>query len=205
MAMALATEVSWSEDNLSSATGVENNDLEELITNNLSSNNSAILSQFFPQLWLDVLREKNGSVKNPIEVDAFIFTVDCICCLVGLPINILIAIKILLDERLYSKPRNVLLLDNILCNTFTLFSASVETVYFYWPQESVCIVYSAIVGLSYVLFFLNLLLSLIDTYVVITNPFWHRRKVTLKVYILFTINFIFIDVPLFLFQFFICK
>ena len=148
---------------------------------NLSNAGSSSISQFFPESWLDVLREKNGSVKNPIEVDKFIFSVDCICCLVGLPINMVIAVKILLEERLYNKPRNILLLDNILCNIFTLFTASVEMVYYFWSQKSVCIVYSAIVGLSYVLFFLNLLLSLIDTYVVITNPFWHRRKVTLKV------------------------
>lgn len=146
-----------------------------------SINNLSIISQFFPESWLDVLREKNGSVKVPIVVDDFIFTVDCICCLIGLPINVLIAVKILLEERLYSKPRNILLLDNILCNIFTLFTASVEMVYYFWPEESVCLVYSSVVGLSYVLFFLNLLLSLIDTYVVITNPFWHRRKVTLKV------------------------
>jgi len=56
----------------------------------------------------------------------------------------------------------------------------VEIVYYFWPDEQVCLIFTAIVGISYVAFFLNLLLSLIDRYLAITHPLWHRGKVTVS-------------------------
>ena len=131
--------------------------------------------------WKDVLREQNGSVKSPIFVDEFILSVNFLCCLVGLPLNIFVAVNIVTERRLYSKPRNILLLDNILCNIFTLFTSILEMIYFYMPRDEICLVFTSVVGLPYVLFFLSLLLSLIYRYSAITKPFWHRRRVTIKV------------------------
>lgn len=51
---------------------------------------------------------------------------------------------------------------------------------FYTVAEILCRFYVAFLSLPYILFFLNLFLSLLDCYTAVTYPFWHRRRVTVK-------------------------
>jgi len=53
-------------------------------------------------------------------------------------------------------------------------------VYYLSPSEETCRFYVTVVGLPYVIFFLNLLLALIDRYLVITRSLWHRDNVTIR-------------------------
>ena len=148
---------------------------------NMSSGGPTIYSNEFPQLkWSDVVHNKDGSIRNPLVIDGIVFSVDSFCCLLGLPLNFYMAKLILCDRRLRKKPRNIFLVDMIICNIFTLFTASLEILNFFWSNETVCKIYVSITGLSYVSFYFNLLLSLIDRFVAIKLPFWHRRKVTAK-------------------------
>jgi len=127
-----------------------------------------------------ILVNKNGTAMNPIDLNIVTLITHIVCCFVGLVLNLIMACEILRKRRLNSKPRNIFQLNLVLCNIFTLFTATVEIVYYFWPDDQVCLVFTAIVGVSYVAFFLNLLLSLIDRYLAISRPLWHRGKVTVS-------------------------
>lgn len=51
-------------------------------------------------------------------------------------------------------------------------------IYFLLPEEMICQMFISFFGLSYIFFFFNLLLSLIDRCVAITEPIYHRQNVT---------------------------
>ena len=136
-----------------------------------------------------VVRNKDGSVRNPLVIDLYVFSINLFCCLFGLPLNFYMAVRIVSDFRLRNKPKNIFLLDMIICNIFTLFTASLEILNFFWLNETLCKVYVSIVGLSYIAFYFNLLLSLIDRFVAITRPFWHRRNITAKLVIVWLLVF----------------
>lgn len=123
---------------------------------------------------------------NPLEMDNFTLTIHCICCTIGLPLNIFIALKIIRNSRLYSKPRYIFLLTLVMCNIFTLLTAVDEVVYYLWPNESVCKFFISINELPYILFFFNLLLSLINRYIAMARPMWHHQNVTVA-FVLFWI------------------
>ena len=129
--------------------------------------------------WL-VVRDDNGQVVSPMFLDIYIVTFLFFCCLVGVPLNLYIAITLIINPHLNDKPRNILQLSLVLCNIFTLVVVVVELVYYYFPSEEVCLVYVSIVDLPYLAFFLNLLLTLIDRHVAITRPLLHRDKVTVR-------------------------
>ena len=113
---------------------------------------------------------------------------DLISCLVGLPANLIIVFRIILKERLYSKPRNILLLNITLCNIHTLIIDLIEMVHYLRPSEETCLAYISLIGLSYDLFFFNVFLSLLDRYVAISHPMWHRQKVTVSQVIVWTLG-----------------
>ena len=125
-----------------------------------------------------VVRDANNHVASPLFLDGFIVSFLFFCCLVGLPLNLFIAIKIVISPHLNCIPRNILQLSLILCNIFTLIVVVVELVYYYSPSDEVCKVYVSIVDLPYLTFFLNLLLTMIDRHVAITDPLWHRENIT---------------------------
>jgi len=131
--------------------------------NNATSNSSIIIS------------------KNPLEMDVYNFWFHCFCCTIGLPLNLFIALGICdRKKKLYEKPRNILLLSLIVCNILTLLMAIDEIVYYFWPDESVCRLFVTVIELPYILFFFNLLLSLVDRYVAMARPVWHHNNVTVS-------------------------
>ena len=126
---------------------------------------------------------------NPLEMDNFTLTIHCICCTVGLPLNMFIAVKIMRNCRLYNKPRYIFLLTLVMCNIFTLLTAVDEIVYYVWPNESVCKFFISINEVPYILFFFNLLLSLINRYVAMARPMWHHQKVTVPFVVFWLVVF----------------
>ena len=131
--------------------------------------------------WSDVLKNKDGSVRDPTKISFALFVIDCICVLVGLPLNFYIALKIMFKRRLYSKPRNIFQLSFSFCNITSLGVTNVlEIIYYLRPNDTVCRLYVTIGALPSFLFFFNLLLSLMDRYVAISYPLWHRNKVSVK-------------------------
>ena len=137
--------------------------------------------------WDGVMRNLNDSVWNPVDVNLFAAVVDIICCIIGLPFNFYMAATILCKKRLKKKAKNVVQLAIGFCDIFTLSMALIRIVYYFHPSEELCLVFVSIGGLTYLAFFLNLLLSLIDRYVAITRPSWHRSTVTVRFVILWQI------------------
>ncbi len=91
-----------------------------------------------------------------------------------------IAIIIIRLRRLHSKPRNIFLLGIIFSNLLAFVPAVIELIYWNLPLEAVCQAYLAVVGLPYAILLLNMLSALIDRYVAIKFPLWHRKKVTVR-------------------------
>ena len=131
-------------------------------------------------------RFSNNPLSHPLDMNIATVVVHCICSLTGLPLNLRLAIGIIIDKELYSKSRNIILLSRVLCNIFTLVMAVDEIIYFFWPNDYVCRFFISVFELPYVLFFLNRLLSLIDRCVATAYPIWHHEKVT----VLFTLSWL---------------
>ena len=126
-----------------------------------------------------VLLTKSGEPQKPIEINFLFFIITkVLSCFIGIPLNMFLAIIIIRLRRLHSKPRNIFLLGIIFCNLLTLVPAFIEIIYWVLPVEFVCQSYVAVVGLPNNISLWNMLLALIDRYVAIQYPIWHREKVT---------------------------
>ena len=122
----------------------------------------------------------DGSLKLPIDINRILMVTHFICCLVGLPLNVLVGAAIVSLRRLRCKPRNIFILGIFNSNFLSLSTAVIEMVYYLSPSEDTCSFYVSVVGLPYVIFFLNLFLALIDRYLIITRSLWHRDNVTVR-------------------------
>ena len=131
---------------------------------------------------MDNFNSTNGTNSNPLEMDVYNFSFHCVCCLIGLPLNFYIVIRII-GQKLYEKPRNILLLAMVICNILTLLMSIDDIVYFFYPNESLCRLFVTVIELPYILFFFNLLLSLIDRFVAMVKPMWHHQNVTVPLVI----------------------
>lgn len=115
-----------------------------------------------------------------IKLDLFRSTFHILLVSTGIPLNFFIAVFILLSERLYKKPRNVLLLDVTFSNLLALLTILIEFLAFHAQNHFAYLVYVSISGLAYTCLLFTLLLALADRYAAIVHPLWHRRKVTVR-------------------------
>jgi dopamine receptor D1 len=153
----------------------------------------------------EIVLTRNGEIYNPVDVRETIFLIvtKSICCLIGIPLNVTIAISIIRHRQLRCKPRNIFLLGIVLSYLSFFVPAIIELIY--WgllPIEWVCQGYVALVGVPRALLLMNMLLALVDRYVAINHPLLHRGKMTARlacasivassVFIVFSIKFVFI-------------
>ena len=123
-------------------------------------------------------------VKCPSS-DLNIYTVVLytICCLVGLPVNVLIAVRTI---RKSSHPNtdNIFLLSTIFSSIFTLVETVVEVALYFWPGSNkyVCLFVFSNVDLPFALFSFNLFLALIDRYVSVTYPSRRHQQAEVNVH-----------------------
>jgi dopamine receptor D1 len=99
----------------------------------------------------EVVLTENGEVYNPIEIGITSFIIKIVCCSVGIPLNISIAVNLTRLRRLHRKPRNFFLLG---------------------------IVLSYLSFFIFIFIIVNMLLALIDRYLAINHPLLHREKMT---------------------------
>ncbi|KAI9559890.1 hypothetical protein GHT06_013897 [Daphnia sinensis] len=126
----------------------------------------------------DVILNENGDVYNPIDLNGLMIS-KCICCCVGIPLNASIAVALIGNHQLRTKPRIVFLLGIIFSYMSFFVVAIIELIYrCLYPVESVCQAYVACSALPQALLLLNLLLALGDRYLAIKHPLFHRRKMT---------------------------
>jgi len=127
----------------------------------------------------EVVLAENGEIHNPINVDLVSAIIKCLCCSIGIPLNLFIAFIICHRRRLHRKPRNYFLLGIILSHLSFFIPSSIELIYWgLYPVESLCRAYVAVVILPQGLLLTNVLLALIDRYLAINHPMLHRRKMT---------------------------
>lgn len=123
--------------------------------------------------------------QDRVLTNDFSIISNIICSLAGIPLNTFVAYLILRYKRLHRRPRNIFLLGIIFANLLAFLPAVLETISYYGPAEEeassagpICKLLVATFGLPYVFLLLNLFLSLIDRYIAVTHPLWHREKVT---------------------------
>lgn len=117
---------------------------------------------------------------SPMNTDIQLITFKIICTMIGLPLNVFVAVVILRLKRLRSKPRNIFLLGIILSNLTSHVPALSEIINFFYPDIVLCQVFIAFISLPDSYLLLNIFLSLMDRYVAIRYPLWHREKVTVR-------------------------
>lgn len=103
------------------------------------------------------------------------------CATVGIPLNLLVASVIIAQQRLH-KPRHIFWLGVIFSNVFALLLSINELFVFYIIPDSrpACLIFVLLIGIPYATLLLNLLLGLIDRFIAITYPLWHKNKVTIR-------------------------
>ena len=94
----------------------ENQSIISYSFTNYSVNSSSLN---FWENWDGVMRELNGSPRNPVQVNPVVIVVDIVCCVIGLPLNFYMAAMILCKKRLRRKAKNILQLAPALCDIFT--------------------------------------------------------------------------------------
>ncbi|KZS14955.1 Uncharacterized protein APZ42_019463 [Daphnia magna] len=127
----------------------------------------------------------NGTNKTePVSVLAFLPLAIVSCVSVGAPLNLLIAVVIIVQRRLH-KPRHIAWLGVTFSNLFAQVVSVNELIVFYLMPESktACWIFSLLVGIPYASLLLNLLLGLIDRFIAITFPLWHKNQVSVKLII----------------------
>ena len=133
--------------------------------------------------WGDVVRKPDCSVQNPLDVNVYFILFQGFICVVGFPINFEIVYRIVYDKVLLRKSRYVIQLFSTVSNLFTLFTNILQIVYFIFRKnkelsQKLCHIYVSIFALSYGVFFLNLLASLIDSFVSTNFSILHKKKFT---------------------------
>ena len=133
--------------------------------------------------WGDVVRKSDCSVLNPLDVDISFIVVLVFICAFGFPLNFEIVYRIVYDRVLRRQSRYVIQLFSTTSSLFTFFTNVVQICYFFFRRfdqasEHLCHLFVLIFALSYGTFFLNLLASLIDSFVSTNFSNWHKKKVT---------------------------
>jgi hypothetical protein len=145
----------------------------------------------------------NEVLYNPIDPVFFLIIIKCICCSIGIPLNVSIAVTIIRHEQFRSKPRKIFLLGIILSNLSFFIPALIILIYWSWfPVESLCKTYVTFVGVPHSLLLSNMLLALIDRYLAVNDPMAHRDKMTVRlacaivilssVFIVFLLKFVYV-------------
>jgi hypothetical protein len=129
----------------------------------------------------EIVLTQSGDIFNPVQIDTLLTVLNFSCCLIGIPLNLSIAVTIIRLRRLHRKPRNIFLLGIIFSNLSFFVPAVIKLIYSsFYSSESLCQIYVALVGVPQGLLSLNMLLALIDRYVAINHPLLHRKKMTVR-------------------------
>ena len=145
---------------------------------NIYANESNLFDDESCDLNAGYYSSKNGHVMSPLNTSLHLIVFEIVCCVLGIPLNVMVPFSILRSRRMYRKPRNIFLLG-VIASNFCSFSRSIINIcYFFWPSDVTCKVFVALSVLPDAFLLLNSFFSLMDRYVAIRCPLWHRAKVT---------------------------
>jgi hypothetical protein len=129
----------------------------------------------------NIVQPENNQEYNPIDLVFFLIIVKCVCCSIGIPLNVSIIVTIIRHRQFRSKPRKIFLLGIFFSNLSFFAPALIQLIYWgFYPVESLCKAYVALVGLPQILLLSNMLLALVDRYLAIDDPWAHREKMTVR-------------------------
>ena len=133
-----------------------------------------------PEWGDEVVRNKDQSVKYPIEVNLFFACLLGTISFFGFPLNFEIIIRILCDKTMRLKPRYIIQLG-IAFSAILMLSMNVIIIldFIFGPNEFLCHIFVAFFkGVPYNCFLLNYFLYLFDCFIAITFPLWHLTEMT---------------------------
>jgi len=149
----------------------------------MSSEANNTINSFYldrPEWGDEVVRNKDQTVAHPMEINEPLAWILGAFCVFGFPLNFEIIIHILYDKTMRLKPRYIIQLAIAFSGVFLLLTNVVLIVDFcFGPNEILCNVFvSFLMGVPYNCFMLNYFLYLIECFVAIAFPLWHRVYVT---------------------------
>lgn len=115
-----------------------------------------------------------------VEFDTFSSINHFILIIFGIPLNLIIVAVISSSKRLKRKPRNILFLGVSTASLFTLFTLMFELIAHHHQSPIFCKMTGLGLGAAYTCLLNNMLLALIDRYLAIVSPLFHRKIVTVK-------------------------
>ena len=115
-----------------------------------------------------------------VEFDMFSSISHLILIVLGIPLNLIIVTIILTSKRLKRKPRNILFLGVSTASLFTLFTLMFELIAHHYQSPIFCKMTGLGLGAAYTCLLNNMLLALIDRFLAIVSPLFHRKIVTVK-------------------------
>jgi len=110
-----------------------------------------------------------------IDFDVFKSVNHVLLTAFGIPLNLLIVIVILTNQRLKKKPRNIHFLGASLSAVFTLLTVLTELLAYHFQSDALCKIFALSAGVAYTNLLYNILLALLDRYLAIIRPFYHRK------------------------------
>ncbi|EFX82082.1 hypothetical protein DAPPUDRAFT_316623 [Daphnia pulex] len=137
-------------------------------------------------------------IVTPVTLSRVETIVHLICLSQGIPINLLIGVVIARNRRLHN-PRNTFWLGIIVLNLLTIFMAVLKLLVVHVaddPAHFTCLLFSFMTGKPYTILLFIMLLAILDRYVAITYPLYHREHVTVRLVV-------FVQIGIFLAVFFL--
>jgi hypothetical protein len=113
------------------------------------------------------------------SLNLFQLIVHTNCIFWGGLINGFVAFVMFTSGRLYN-PRNRTWFGLIICNLLTLSMGLTECIVVHWPNQIICYMFSALVGIPYTLLLFNVLLAVGDRCLALMVPVFYRTKVTVR-------------------------
>ena len=113
------------------------------------------------------IEENEGNYRNVVihlELDYFRSINHVLLTTLGVPLNLLIVIVILTNQRLKKKPRNIIFLGASLSAVFTLLTILVELLAYHGQSFFLCNIFGLTTKVAYSCLLYNLALALLDRF-----------------------------------------
>ena len=127
-----------------------------------------------------VAKTIDGAVRAPMENNVYMIVFKILCIIIGLPLNLSMMWTIITRKSLHCSPRNIFVLGISFSSLAAFVQPLIEVIHFFAPSKLICQMYTSIMSLPDIFLLMNIFLSLIDRYIALEYPLWHRSKLTVK-------------------------
>ena len=144
-----------------------------------------------PEWGNDVVRNKDGTVKNPMEMtNVYCVFFLFIVCWIGAEINWKFTNQTLYNDHLKWRPCYIIQLNANVFSNVSIFLTNAISLFLFSSRgyEDFCHLYSPMTAWCYSSFLFNILLSLIEACVLIVAPLWHEKHLRKCVVIFWVIE-----------------